>query len=85
MTWIRSLTVDVTIGAVKLATYIPGPVMTGKLKVPPAEEARVRLAPETGPVLFLTVMVRFETIADLKTTGLAPSVTVSGGMTVPSA
>jgi hypothetical protein len=59
--------------------------MIGELKVPPAEEARVRLAPETGPVLFLTVMVRFETIADLKTTGLAPNVTVSGGMTIPSA
>jgi hypothetical protein len=59
--------------------------MTGRLKVPPAEEVRVRLAPETGPVLFLTVMVRFETIADLKTTGLAPNVTVSGGTMIPSA
>jgi len=59
--------------------------MTGWLSVPPADEVRVRLAPVIGPVLFLTVTVRFDTLADLRIAGLAVSVALSGGMIIPKA
>jgi hypothetical protein len=77
--------VDVTVGAVKLATYVPGIVIIGWLNVPPADELKVRLAPEIGPVLFLTVTVTFDTLADLIKAGLAPMVALNGGMIIPKA
>jgi hypothetical protein len=43
------------------------------------------LAPEIGPVLFLTVTVRFDALADLRIAGLAVSVELSGGMIIPKA
>src|SRR5205807_8034321 len=59
--------------------------MTGWLSVPPADEVRVKLAPEIGPVLFLTITVRFDTLADLRVAGLAVSVELGGGMITPKA
>ena len=43
------------------------------------------MAPEVGPVLFLTITVRFDTLADLRVAGLAVSVELSGGMITPKA
>jgi len=60
-------------------------VINGWPNVPPAEEVRARLAPEIGPVLFLTVTVRFDTLADLRIAGLAVSVELNGGMIIPKA
>ncbi len=60
-------------------------VITGRLNVPPADEVKVRLAPEIGPVLFLTVTVRFDIMADLRITGLAVSVAFNGGVITPTA
>ena len=60
-------------------------VITGWMNVPPAEEVSVRFAPEMGPVLFLTVIVRFDTLADLRIAGLALIVALSGGMMIPKA
>jgi len=60
-------------------------VIAGSPNVPPAEEVKFRLAPENGPVLFLTVTVRFDTMTDLRITGLAVSVALNGGMIIPKA